>query len=57
MMAWAAVSYWRFLPAAALIFLLTGCVTRKLESCMASLIMIGPGLVTLDCRPPDVQEP
>ena len=57
MTAWAAVSYWRFLPAAALIFLLTGCVTRKLESCMASLIMIGPGLVTLDCRPPDVQEP
>lgn len=35
-----------------LLALCTACATRKLESCMASFVMIGPGLLTLDCRPP-----
>ena len=31
---------------------LAGCSTRKLESCLAHIVILGPGLVTLDCRPP-----
>lgn len=45
-----ALIFW--LVMGAVLLLLPGCATRKLESCLASVVMLGPGLVTLDCRAP-----
>jgi hypothetical protein len=36
----------------AVLLLLAGCATRRIEGCLVGLTMLGPGSVVIDCRPP-----
>ena len=40
-----------------LLLLLTGCADRYLRSCVALIHILGPALLTLDCKPPDYNPP